>query len=46
MAAGATTLHPLDITFGNVIIARPYRDQNAGCNYTSIAVSDFTLYLD
>ena len=46
MAAGRTTLHPMEITSGNVIIARPYRDQDAGCNYTSIAVSDFTLYLD
>ncbi|MFT5892754.1 MAG: hypothetical protein ACI9Y7_002866, partial [Dokdonia sp.] len=46
MAAGAITLSPLEITIGNLIIARPYRDQDAGCNYISIAVSDFTLYLD
>jgi hypothetical protein len=46
MAAGVATLSTLEISSGNVIIARPYRDQDADCNYTSIAVSDFTLYLE
>lgn len=45
MAAHSTVLSPMNTTFDNVIMARPYRDPNAGCNYVSINVSDFTLYL-
>lgn len=46
MAAGSTVLSTLNISSGNLIIARPYRDQNVGCNYVSIAVNDFTNYLN
>ncbi|WP_299681353.1 hypothetical protein [uncultured Dokdonia sp.] len=46
MAATPTILTPLNISLSNIIIARPYRDSNVGCNYTSINVNDFTLYLD
>ncbi len=45
MAARSNVLSSLNTTFYNVIIARPYRDQNVGCNYISINVTDFTLYL-
>ena len=44
--AGSTVLSTFNTAFDNVIIARPYRDQSVGCNYISINVDDFTLYLD